>query len=1694
MGIFISNGTAQPNVFNHNDPIVTYSSANPPVTPPADVMAKWVRTSRMTWNTSKFKCYYWNGMAFRLRFPNGYDPADLTKKYPVIVFFHGAGEIAPVTDNELQLIWAAQRFEASMDAGQFNGFMLFPQVRSTGWDPSYFSRVNSVLDSLQKYCRLDQDRVIAMGLSNGGYGALSYTSMFPRIAATAIGSSPAAIQYLIGSQEVYKHIPLWISSGGKDPNPDTSNVRNFVDSFTVKGGHVRYSYFPTLGHHTWTEQWNEPYLVPYWQAAHKANPMVFHRRNQFSSSAEINARIGVTGGFYTYQWQKDGVDIPGAVSNEIIATQLGAYRVHFKRTASSAWSDWSPIPAVLSLSTDNTPPSVPGNLSALYTGRTFVHLDWGNSTDATGIAEYDIYINGVKKYTSIESGFTADNLLPNTTYTITVKARDLVGNNSAASNTVTITTQNLSSGIFYRYYQGTWNALPNFNKLTPVTSGSSSNVDINVRPSGVFDNFAFVWEGYINITTPGTYTFETVSDDGSKFYFNTFYSPYATALVNSDGLHGAIAVSGTVNIPTAGLYPIAVTYFEKSAGETMQVYYTGPGITRRLIPNSAFNSPTPLDTIPPTAPANVKSLYSGRNFATLDWDSATDNVGVAGYDIYVGGVKKYTTTSTSITADSLAANTSYVFTVKARDLSGNTSPFSNSVAVTTAATQNGLNYRYYEGEWNVLPDFNALTPVKVGSTPNIDLNQRKAGVNDNFAFVWEGYINIKVPGNYTFETISDDGSKFYFNSFYSPAATALVNNDGLHGAVSASGTRNIPAAGYYPVAISFFERGGGESMQLYWTGPAGSGITRQLVPASAFADDTPVPGDNVAPSVPANLKVIGANKGFIVLDWENSTDNIGVAAYDVFVGGIKKYTTTVSTITADSLEAGTAYTFTVKARDLSGNLSSASNAVSATTTSTANGLSYRYYEGNWNALPAFNTLTPLKTGLTPNIDLGARTPGVDDNFAFVWEGYIFIPAAGNYTFETVSDDGSKFYFNSFYSPTATALVNNDGLHGPFFSISATVNVPAPGMYPVAITYFEQGNGETMQLYYTGPGIARRLIPNSAFTNAAPPPSDNVAPGTPANLKVVSAARTFVHLDWSNSTDNVGVTAYDVFIGGIQKYTTTASAITADSLTPNTTYNFTVKARDLANNISAASNMVSATTTNAANGLNYRYYEGTWNALPNFNALTAVKTGLSSNIDLGVRTAGVDDNFGLVWEGYINITTPGTYTFETISDDGSKLYFNTVYSPSATALVDNDGLHGSRAASASVNVPVAGLYPITITFFEQGGGETMQVYWTGPGITRQLIPNSAFTNAAPPPADNIAPTAPANLRVSSTSPTFVHLDWNNSTDNVGVTAYDVFVGGVKKYTTTEPGITADNLLPNTSYTFTVKARDLAGNLSLASNAGTTTTTNVAGGLTYRYYEGNWSALPNFNTLTPVKTGTTPNIDLSVRTQGVDDNFGFVWEGYIYIPTAGNYTFETISDDGSKFYFNSFYSPSATALVNNDGLHGPFFSIFGTVSVPAPGYYPVAITFFEQGGGESMFLYYTGPGITRQLVPTSAFSGTAPAGTLINLDSSNVSTGNISRSPGQTLQTDTQIGKAYPNPFKENLFIDFNNSASGNIIHVEVYDFSGKFIHNCRVGNMPKGNTTLNLNLASKNLMAGIYYVRLSINGIPSKMMKVVKSSR
>ena len=134
------------------------------------------------------------------------------------------------------------------------------------------------------------------------------------------------------------------------------------------------------------------------------------------------------------------------------------------------------------------------------------------------------------------------------------------------------------------------------------------------------------------------------------------------------------------------------------------------------------------------------------------------------------------------------------------------------------------------------------------------------------------------------------------------------------------------------------------------------------------------------------------------------------------------------------------------------------------------------------------------------------------------------------------------------------------------------------------------------------------------------------------------------------------------------------------------------------------------------GIGYKYYEGQWSGLPNFDSLQAADSGVAAKVDLSKRKR--DDFFGFVFSGYIKVKQDGVYTFFTESDDGSRLYIG------ADLIVDNDGFHGMREESGQVALK-AGLHPVKVTFFEGEIEEGLIVRYEGPGVEKKEIPESVL---------------------------------------------------------------------------------------------------------------------------------------------------------------------------------------------------------------------------------------------------------------------------------------------------------------------------------------------------------------------------------
>lgn len=137
-----------------------------------------------------------------------------------------------------------------------------------------------------------------------------------------------------------------------------------------------------------------------------------------------------------------------------------------------------------------------------------------------------------------------------------------------------------------------------------------------------------------------------------------------------------------------------------------------------------------------------------------------------------------------------------------------------------------------------------------------------------------------------------------------------------------------------------------------------------------------------------------------------------------------------------------------------------------------------------------------------------------------------------------------------------------------------------------------------------------------------------------------------------------------------------------------------------------------------NGLRYKYYEGTWSNLPDFSKLTPLKSGVVENITLDVRNK--TNDYGLVFEGFINVPETNVYRFFISSDDGSRLTID----DTKTAL--NDGLHGMTEKSIDLALS-EGLHKISVQFFQQGGGDGLSLEWQPAGKDRTCISSSILAH-------------------------------------------------------------------------------------------------------------------------------------------------------------------------------------------------------------------------------------------------------------------------------------------------------------------------------------------------------------------------------
>jgi len=144
--------------------------------------------------------------------------------------------------------------------------------------------------------------------------------------------------------------------------------------------------------------------------------------------------------------------------------------------------------------------------------------------------------------------------------------------------------------------------------------------------------------------------------------------------------------------------------------------------------------------------------------------------------------------------------------------------------------------------------------------------------------------------------------------------------------------------------------------------------------------------------------------------------------------------------------------------------------------------------------------------------------------------------------------------------------------------------------------------------------------------------------------------------------------------------------------------------------------------------------------------------------------------------------------------------------------------------------------------------------------------------------------------------------------------------------------------------------------------TATTAVTNGVLNYAAFQGNWSWVPDLDALTAVSTGRVSGLDFSVAPSA--DNFGLSFKGYITIPADGQYTFYLQEDSGAQLWLHDVH-------VIDDDFNHDGSEVSGTVLLKA-GLHPLRLFYRHGTGTNNLTLKYSGPNLSKQTVPVSAFS--------------------------------------------------------------------------------------------------------------------------
>ncbi|MFQ6171704.1 DNRLRE domain-containing protein [Oryzobacter sp. R7] len=601
-----------------------------------------------------------------------------------------------------------------------------------------------------------------------------------------------------------------------------------------------------------------------------------------------------------------------------------------------------------------------------------------------------------------------------------------------------------------------------------------------------------------------------------------------TQMVSGAGGHSSQSITGSDPRVVATAQAYGALRLEVYPERIDYTYRTPDGSTGKVLDSgfvrcAALSPDTGVPTRPTALTATLRTTGMATYSADLAWAAADDDRGVAQYRIRQNGAVLATVPANTLayTARYLAASSTFAFTVTALDAAGNESPASVPASVTTPAPTPVTEVAptdadTYTSEQQPTKNYGRATTLRLDADP-----------------ATSAYLRFPVTGSHPNVT---QATLRVWAATKATAGIAVSTVPTTWGELTLTAA-NAPTAG--PVIASSGAVAANTWVDLDVTSAVvGNGtyafkITTPGTTAASLASreggapttaqlvvSSRPPPDTQPPTVPGNVQAVAASQTRVDLTWTASTDNDAVSYYTVYRDGLAKDTVpaTQHAYVDTDVNAGRAYTYAVDAVDPS---------------------------ENHSALSATSSVSPPDE--TP--------PELPDPFDVVLTGPTTVSLRWGASTDNVGITGYRLKRDN---PTLAQL-------------------------PASATSFDDDTvkaGRTYTYALSTTDAAGNRSDTVSATITVPQDSGGSPPTTPGNVTATATGEHTVNVEWTASTDDTGLSGYEIFRDGLSAGLAGASATAWNdtNLASATTYTYTVRAIDENANSSPLSSPPAVATT------------------------------------------------------------------------------------------------------------------------------------------------------------------------------------------------------------------------------------------------------------------------------------------------------------------------------------------------------------------------------------------------------------------------------------------------------------------------------------------------------------------------------------